>query len=65
MRIIHGNGYSEDDRKTYAKLVFQNVFQGIQALCKAMKNLKIKYYNPTLNEVMSILELFYSISFPI
>jgi len=50
MRIIHGNGYSEEDRKTYAKLVFQNVFQGIQALCKAMKNLKIKYNNPAVNE---------------
>ena len=46
MRIIHGQGYSEDDKKTYAKLVFQNVFQGIQALCNAMVNLKLKYAKP-------------------
>jgi len=50
MRIIHGNGYSEDDKKTYAKLVFQNVFQGIQALCNAMINLKLKYEKPSNEE---------------
>ena len=50
MRIIHGEGYSEDVKKTYAKQIFQNVFQGIQALCNAMVNLKIKYANPAVNE---------------
>jgi len=43
MRIIHGAGYSDDDKKAYAELVFQNVFQGIQALCGAMVSLKIDY----------------------
>jgi len=50
MRIIHGSGYTQDDKKGYAKLVFQNVYQGIQALCNAMENLKIKYANPAVNE---------------
>lgn len=51
MRIIHGQGYTEDDRKGYTKLVFQNIFQAIQALCRAMKTLNIDYENPSANEV--------------
>ena len=43
MRIIHGQGYTEDDRRGYTKLVYQNVFQAIQALCRAMKNLSIQF----------------------
>ena len=43
MRIIHGQGYTEDDRRGYTKLVYQNIFQAIQALCRAMKNLNIQF----------------------
>merc|ERR1712193_605788 len=50
MKIIHGEGYSEDTRKLHDRMIFQNVFQGIQALCSAMTNLKIKYANPAVNE---------------
>lgn len=50
MRIIHGQGYTEDDRKGFAKLVYQNIFQAIQALCRAMNNLKIAFADPTNNE---------------
>ena len=51
MRIIHGQGYSEDDRRGYSKLVFQNIFQAIQALSRAMDMLKIQYGRPDPNEV--------------
>ena len=50
MRIIHGQGYSEDDRKSFAKLVYQNIFQAMQALCRAMNDKKIAYKNAD-NEV--------------
>lgn len=50
MRIIHGQGYSEDDRRGYSKLVFQNIFQAIQALSRAMDMLKIQYGRPDPNE---------------
>ena len=53
MRIIHGQGYTEDDRRGYTKLVYQNIFQAIQALCWAMKNLNIKY-----EKHMNIVRLF-------
>jgi len=50
MRIIHGQGYSEEDRRGYSKLVFQNIFQAIQALSRAMDMLKIPYAKPDPNE---------------
>lgn len=51
MRIIHGQGYSEEDRRGYSKLVFQNIFQAIQALSCAMDMLKIPFAKPDPNEV--------------
>lgn len=50
MRIIHGKGFSEEDRRGYTKLVFQNIFTAMKALTVAMNTLKIPYANPQ-NEV--------------
>jgi hypothetical protein len=50
MRIIHGQGYSEDDRRGYIKLVYQNIFMAIHSLTRAMETLRIPYANPS-NEV--------------
>ncbi|XP_072174136.1 guanine nucleotide-binding protein G(q) subunit alpha [Diadema setosum] len=47
MRIIHGAGYSEEDRKTFTKLVYQNIFMAINAMIRAMDTLKIAYGDPT------------------
>ena len=54
MRIIHGQGYSDDDRKSFAKLVYQNIFQAMQALCRAMNDKKIDYEHPS-NEVKCLI----------
>ncbi|XP_044031062.1 guanine nucleotide-binding protein subunit alpha-14-like [Siniperca chuatsi] len=43
MRIIHGSGYNEDDKKGFTRLVFQNIITAIQALIHAMKTLQIDY----------------------
>ncbi|XP_022625514.1 guanine nucleotide-binding protein subunit alpha-11-like [Seriola dumerili] len=43
MRIIHGSGYSEADRKGFTRLVFQNIVTAIQALIQAMKTLEIDF----------------------
>ncbi|XP_054908541.1 guanine nucleotide-binding protein subunit alpha-11-like [Poeciliopsis prolifica] len=43
MRIIHGQGYSDSDRKQFTRLIFQNIFTAIQTLIGAMKNLNIAY----------------------
>ncbi|KAM4719583.1 guanine nucleotide-binding protein subunit alpha-14-like [Anableps anableps] len=43
MRIIHGKGYSESDRKGFTKLVCQNIITAIQTLIEAMRTLEIDY----------------------
>ncbi|XP_029300229.1 guanine nucleotide-binding protein subunit alpha-11-like [Cottoperca gobio] len=45
MRIIHGRGYNEADRRGFIRLVFQNIVTAIQALIQAMKILRINYTN--------------------
>lgn len=46
MRIIHGKGFSPEDRKTFAKCIFQNIFTAVKAMTAAMTTLKIPYSNP-------------------
>lgn len=43
MRIIHGSGYSDEDKKGFGKLIYQNVFMSIQAMIKGMEFLEIPY----------------------
>ncbi|XP_062268788.1 guanine nucleotide-binding protein subunit alpha-11-like isoform X2 [Platichthys flesus] len=43
MRIIHGSGYSEADRRGFTRLVLQNIVTAIQALIHAMKTLQVDY----------------------
>ncbi|KAF6721415.1 Guanine nucleotide-binding protein subunit alpha-15 [Oryzias melastigma] len=45
MRIIHGRGFSEEERKAFAKCIFQNIFTAIKAMTGAMTMLKIPYGN--------------------
>ncbi|XP_023699660.1 guanine nucleotide-binding protein subunit alpha-14-like [Paramormyrops kingsleyae] len=52
MRIIHGSGYSEEDRRAFTKLVFQNIFTAVKAMTNAMTTLKIPYDNPD-NQVLA------------
>lgn len=50
MRIIHGTGYSEDDKRSFIKIVYQNIFMAMNAMIRAMDTLKIVYKDPN-NEV--------------
>ena len=43
MRIIHGSGFNEEDKRTYIKLVYQNIFMAMQSMIRAMDLLKIQY----------------------
>ncbi|KAJ6648870.1 G protein alpha q subunit [Pseudolycoriella hygida] len=43
MRIIHGSGYSDEDKKGFCKLIYQNVFMSIQSIVKGMEQLGIEY----------------------
>ncbi|XP_072538501.1 guanine nucleotide-binding protein subunit alpha-14 [Salminus brasiliensis] len=46
MRIIHGSGYTEEDRKSFTKLVYQNIVTAMQSMIRAMEMLKIPLTNP-------------------
>jgi len=50
MRIIHGSGYSDDDKRGFIKLVYQNIFMAMNSMIRAMDTLKIPYRDPE-NEV--------------
>jgi len=45
MRIIHGKGYSEDDKRTFIKLVYQNILTSVHNMITAMTTLHIEYSN--------------------
>ncbi|XP_034068554.1 guanine nucleotide-binding protein subunit alpha-14 isoform X1 [Gymnodraco acuticeps] len=46
MRIIHGGGYTDEDKRSYAKLVFQNILTSIQTMTRAMEALGIHLADP-------------------
>lgn len=43
MRIIHGSGYTDEDKKGFTKLVYQNIFTSMQAMIRATETLKIPF----------------------
>ncbi|CAK9292233.1 unnamed protein product [Gordionus sp. m RMFG-2023] len=45
MRIIHGSGYSEEDKRGFVRLVYQNIFSAANSLVRAMETLRIPYTN--------------------
>ena len=47
MRIIHGSGFTEEDKRTFIKLVYQNIFMAMQSMIRAMDLLKIQYEDGT------------------
>ena len=47
MRIIHGSGFNDEDKRTYIKLVYQNIFMAMQSMIRAMDLLKIQYEDGT------------------
>ena len=47
MKIIHGAGFPDEEKKTYIKLVYQNIFMAMQSMIRAMDLLKIQYEDAT------------------
>uniref|UniRef100_A0A8C6TYS8 Guanine nucleotide-binding protein subunit alpha n=1 Tax=Neogobius melanostomus TaxID=47308 RepID=A0A8C6TYS8_9GOBI len=43
MRIIHGAGYSDEDKRGFTKLVYQNIYTAMQSMIRATETLKIPY----------------------
>jgi guanine nucleotide-binding protein G(q) subunit alpha len=57
MRIIHGSGYSDEDKRGFIKLVYQNIFMAMQSMIKAMDMLKIPYKDH--RNSVSLLQILY------
>ncbi|XP_058492944.1 guanine nucleotide-binding protein subunit alpha-14 [Solea solea] len=58
MRIIHGGGYSAEDKRSYIKLVYQNVYTSMQAMIRAMEPLDISFSDPqNKNNANSVLDV--------
>uniref|UniRef100_A0A8C5TPZ5 Uncharacterized protein n=1 Tax=Malurus cyaneus samueli TaxID=2593467 RepID=A0A8C5TPZ5_9PASS len=67
MRIIHGSGYSDEDKRGFTKLVYQNIFTAMQAMIRAMDTLKIPYkydHNKVRFLFISIGRLLFACDFP-
>ncbi|XP_061671895.1 guanine nucleotide-binding protein subunit alpha-14-like isoform X2 [Syngnathoides biaculeatus] len=45
MRIIHGGGYDDEDKRKYAKLVYQNIYTSMQTMIRAMQMLDIPFHD--------------------
>ena len=61
MRIIHGSGYSDEDRRSFVKLVYQNIFMAMNSMIRAMETLKIQYRDPSNEACTSQCSLFCSL----
>ncbi|XP_029541920.1 guanine nucleotide-binding protein subunit alpha-11-like isoform X1 [Oncorhynchus nerka] len=46
MRIIHGRGFSEEERRDFTKLIYQNIFTAVKAMTRAMITLRLPYAYP-------------------
>lgn len=63
MRIIHGSGYSDEDKRGFIKLVYQNIFMAMQSMIRAMDLLKIQYADSScvVSIELSYVLIFFSI----
>ena len=53
MKIIHGNGYSIEEREHYRSIVHNNTFESLFAILQAMEKLDIVFSNPNHSEYAS------------
>ncbi|KAH7699764.1 GTP-binding protein alpha subunitgna isoform 2 [Aphelenchoides avenae] len=56
MRIIHGQGYSMEDKRQHARLVHQNVFMAMQALIHATDILSITFAEEASQEKAQVIQ---------
>ncbi|TRZ02849.1 hypothetical protein DNTS_026721 [Danionella cerebrum] len=58
MRIIHGTGYTDEDKRGFTKLVYQNIFTSMQAMIRATEQLKIPFkYEENKNNALLVKEV--------
>lgn len=55
MRIIHGGGYSKNDRLKFVVLIHRNIYTAIKQLLEAMKDLEIPFETECPEETLKTL----------
>jgi len=50
MRIINGAGYSDEDRQSFIKLIYQNIFMAMQSMIRAMDFCQLAYADAACND---------------
>ena len=55
MRIIHGAGYSRQDRLKYKELVYRNIMKAIVTLIEAMGTLMVAYEKDGAEQKVAVL----------
>uniref|UniRef100_A0A1I8FAL6 Ras-GEF domain-containing protein n=1 Tax=Macrostomum lignano TaxID=282301 RepID=A0A1I8FAL6_9PLAT len=43
MRIIHGTGYTDDDKRSFIKIIYQNIYMAMHAMTRAIETLRIPF----------------------
>ncbi|XP_065567169.1 G protein alpha q subunit-like [Artemia franciscana] len=62
MRIINGSGYSDEDKRSFIKLIFQNIYMAMQSMIRAMDILKINYgENASVEKAQAVREIDYEL----
>lgn len=56
MKIIHGSGYSDEERRSFTKLVYQNIFMAMSSMVRAMETLRIAYKDQENEENSKLLK---------
>ena len=58
MRVIHGNGYSQNECMTYRPVVYSNAIESLFAILHAMKTLGIQFWDPCrLDDVQHLCQI--------
>jgi len=50
MQLIHGPGYSNEEREAYKEIIFSNTIQSMRVILEAMKTMEINLQNEANNK---------------
>uniref|UniRef100_A0A1I8FJU0 Fungal_trans domain-containing protein n=1 Tax=Macrostomum lignano TaxID=282301 RepID=A0A1I8FJU0_9PLAT len=52
MRIIHGTGYTDDDKRSFIKIIYQNIYMAMHAMTRAIETLRIPFEDSSTPKVL-------------
>uniref|UniRef100_A0A1I8IWB5 Guanine nucleotide-binding protein subunit alpha n=1 Tax=Macrostomum lignano TaxID=282301 RepID=A0A1I8IWB5_9PLAT len=55
MRIIHGTGYTDDDKRSFIKIIYQNIYMAMHAMTRAIETLRIPFEDSSNEEHAKVL----------